>query len=129
MRADINYFSDGLKIAAHLYRPADWKPGDPPRPGIVCVTGYSGRKNLATIDMPIHLCKAGFFTLAPDYRGYGVSEGAPRTSPSSGAGPGHLRRNHLSPNRGRRRPRSNRPVWHELSAARTPSGWRRSMSG
>ena len=76
MHEDIAYFSDGLKIAAHLYRPDDWKPGDPPRPGVVCVTGYSGRKNLATIDMPIHLSKAGFFTLAPDYRGYGVSEGA-----------------------------------------------------
>lgn len=75
MLENITYFSDGLKIAAHLYRPDDWRPGDPPRPAVVCVTGYSGRKNLATIDMPIHLSKAGFFTLAPDYRGYGVSEG------------------------------------------------------
>ena len=69
MHEDIAYYSDGLEIAAHLYRPDDWKPGDPPRPGIVCVTGYSGRKNLATIDMPVRLSKAGFFTLAPDYPG------------------------------------------------------------
>ncbi|MFC1492221.1 alpha/beta hydrolase [Nitrospinota bacterium] len=74
-KEDVTYYSDGLKIAAHLYRPPDWKPGDPPRPAIICLSGYSGRKNIATIDMPRRLSSEGFFTLAPDYRGYGESEG------------------------------------------------------
>lgn len=77
VKEDIVYYSDGLKIAAHLYRPIDWKNSDPPRPAIICLSGYSGRKNIATIDMPQRLSREGFFTLAPDYRGYGDSEGAP----------------------------------------------------
>ena len=77
VKEDIVYYSDGLKIAAHLYRPIDWKNSDPPRPAIICLSGYSGRKNIATIDMPQRLSREGFFALAPDYRGYGDSEGAP----------------------------------------------------
>ena len=36
---EITYFSDGIEIAAHLYTPVDWKPGDPARPAIVCLQG------------------------------------------------------------------------------------------
>lgn len=74
-REDVTYYSDGLKIAAHLYRPAGWAPDDPPRPAVVCLTGYSGRKNVATIDIPMRLAREGFIALAPDYRGYGEAEG------------------------------------------------------
>lgn len=76
MHEDVTYFSDGLRIAAYLYRPKDWKPGDPPRPAIVCLTGYSGRKDVATIDVPERLAEEEYyFILAPDYRGSGKSEG------------------------------------------------------
>ncbi len=72
---DVTYFSNGLKIAAHLYRPADWVAGDPPRPAVVCLTGYTGRKNVATVDIPRRLAREGFVALAPDYQGYGESDG------------------------------------------------------
>jgi uncharacterized protein len=75
VKEDVTYVSDGLRIAAHLYRPATMRDGDPPRPAVVCLTGYSGRKNVATIDVPKHLARAGFLAIAPDYRGYGESEG------------------------------------------------------
>lgn len=75
MRQEVFYYSDGLRISAYLYAPADWKPGDPPRPAVICITGYSGRKDLATIDVPERLAEEGYFTLAPDYRGFGHAEG------------------------------------------------------
>ena len=74
-KEDVTYYSDGLKIAAHLYRPAGMKESDPARPAVLCLTGYSGRKNVATVDLPKHLAREGFVALAPDYRGYGESEG------------------------------------------------------
>lgn len=74
-REDVAYYSDGFKITAHLYRPADWKAGDAPLPAVVCLTGYTGRKNVATIDIPRRLAREGFVALAPDYRGYGEAEG------------------------------------------------------
>lgn len=45
-REDVFYYSDGLKITAHLYRPENWKAGDPPLPTVICLTGYTGRKNV-----------------------------------------------------------------------------------
>jgi dienelactone hydrolase len=75
IKDDVTYFSNGLKIAAHLYRPADWQEGDAPLPAVVCLTGYTGRKNVATIDIPRRLAREGFMALAPDYQGYGESEG------------------------------------------------------
>ena len=30
MRKDVTYYSDELKIAAHLYTPPDWKEGSTP---------------------------------------------------------------------------------------------------
>jgi len=75
MRKDVTYYSDELKISAHLYTPPEWKEGSTPLPAVICLSGYSGRKNIATIDMPQRLAREGFITLAPDYRGYGDSEG------------------------------------------------------
>ena len=74
-REDVVYYSDGLKITAHLYRPESWSAGDPPLPAVVCLTGYSGRKNVATIDIPRRLACEGFVALAPDYLGFGEAEG------------------------------------------------------
>ncbi|MDA1311440.1 MAG: alpha/beta fold hydrolase, partial [Proteobacteria bacterium] len=74
-REDVAYYSDGCKITAHLYRPESWRAGDPALPAVVCLTGYTGRKNVATIDIPRRLAREGFVALAPDYRGYGEAEG------------------------------------------------------
>ena len=74
-REDVFYYSDGYKITAHLYRPSHWKSEDDPLPAVVCLTGYTGRKNVATIDIPRRLAREGFVTLAPDYVGYGEAEG------------------------------------------------------
>ncbi|NKB49644.1 MAG: alpha/beta fold hydrolase [Alphaproteobacteria bacterium] len=74
-RENVFYYSDGLKITAHLYRPDSWQVGDAPLPAVVCLTGYTGRKNVATIDIPRRLAREGFVALAPDYRGYGEAEG------------------------------------------------------
>lgn len=72
---DVTYFSDGLRIAAHLYRPADWRPGDPPRPAILSLAGYTGMKDIYGMDVPRRLWQEGYFVLAPDNRGFGASEG------------------------------------------------------
>lgn len=72
---DVVYYSDGLKIAAHLYTPTGWKPGDPPRPAIICLHGYTGMKEVYGMDVPRRLWEEGYFVLAPDHRGFGESEG------------------------------------------------------
>lgn len=76
MYEEITYHSDELKLAAHLYTPEGWKPGDPPRPAIICLHGYSGMKEVYGMDVPRRLWKEGYFILAPDHRGFGKSEGA-----------------------------------------------------
>ncbi len=76
MYEEIFYYSDGLKIASHLYRPEDWREGDPPRPAIICLHGYSGMKEVYGMDVPRRLWGEGYFILAPDHRGFGKSEGA-----------------------------------------------------
>ena len=73
---EVNYYSDGLSIAAHLYKPTEWNPGDPPLPAIVCLHGYSGMKEVYGMDVPRRLWEEGYFVIAPDHRGFGESEGA-----------------------------------------------------
>ena len=75
MYEEIVYYSDGLKIASHLYTPKDWEKGDPARPAIICLHGYSGMKEVYGMDVPRRLWEEGYFILAPDHRGFGKSEG------------------------------------------------------
>jgi dipeptidyl aminopeptidase/acylaminoacyl peptidase len=75
MYTEVTYFSEGLKLAAYLYPPKGWKEGDPPRPGILSLHGYSGMKDVYGLDVPRRLSEEGYFVLAPDHRGFGVSEG------------------------------------------------------
>jgi pimeloyl-ACP methyl ester carboxylesterase len=72
---EVEYYSDGRKIAGFLYRPKDWKPGDAARPGVVVLHGYSGMKDVYGMDVPQWLWEAGYFVLSWDYPGFGVSEG------------------------------------------------------
>ena len=52
---DIHYYSNDLKIAAYFYTPKDWNPGDPPRPAVVVLHGYSGMKDVYGMDVPRRL--------------------------------------------------------------------------
>jgi len=72
---EVEFFSDGLKLAAYLYTPADWAPGTVARPGIVVLHGYSGMKDVYGLDVPERLWREGYFVLAIDHRGFGDSEG------------------------------------------------------
>lgn len=72
---EVEFYSNGLKIAAYLYRPADWKPSDADRPGVVVLHGYTGMKDVYGMDVPQWLWEAGYFVLSFDYPGFGVSEG------------------------------------------------------
>jgi len=72
---EVEYYSDGKKIAAFLYKPDDWQPGDADRPGIVVLHGYTGMKDVYGMDVPQWLWEAGYFVLSWDYPGFGVSEG------------------------------------------------------
>ena len=40
--SEINFYSDGHRLTGYLHTPADWKAGDPPRPAIIVLAGYSG---------------------------------------------------------------------------------------
>ncbi len=87
---EVEYYSDGRKIAAFLYKPADCRPGDADRPGIVVLHGYSGMKDVYGMDVPQWLWEAGYFVLSWDYRGVRRQRGRTRPPPPHGAGPGDL---------------------------------------
>lgn len=71
----ITFFSDGLRLAGYLHEPSGWEAGDPPRPGVVVLAGYSGNTQADCTHMMKRLAAAGFFVLGFDYRGFGASEG------------------------------------------------------
>ena len=75
MYEEVSYFSEGLRIAAYLYKPKGWKAGDSPSPAVISLHGYSGMKDVYGLDVPRRLSEEGYFVLAPDHRGFGVSEG------------------------------------------------------
>jgi uncharacterized protein len=75
---EVTYYSDGLKIAAFLYRPVGADP-TLPIPAIVLVHGYSGMKTVFG-NLPTQLRDAGYAVLAIDNRGYNLSEGARQRS-------------------------------------------------
>ncbi len=72
----IKFKSGGVHCAADLFLPDGLRPGER-RPGIVLGHGFSiTRQSLA--DEAEHFRKAGYVTLAIDYRTFGESEGEPR---------------------------------------------------
>ena len=75
MYEEVSFFSEGLRIAAYLYKPKGWKAGDSPSPAVISLHGYSGMKDVYGLDVPRRLSEEGYFVLAPDHRGFGVSEG------------------------------------------------------
>jgi dipeptidyl aminopeptidase/acylaminoacyl peptidase len=73
--AEVSFYSDGDKIAGYLFTPEDWKAGDPPRPGILVLAGYSGNTQADCTHMMKRLCAEGWFVFGYDYVGFGNSEG------------------------------------------------------
>ena len=73
--SDVSFYSDGLRVAGRLLTPDDWKAGDPPRPGILVLPGYSGNAEVDCAHMMRRLCSEGWFVLGFYYRGCGPSEG------------------------------------------------------
>lgn len=76
METEIFFKSGGLKCAADLYLPDGMKSGEK-RPGLVIGHGFSVVKE-ALVEQARAFTRAGFVTLAIDYRTFGRSEGAPR---------------------------------------------------
>lgn len=73
--SEVTFYSDSNKIAGYLFTPADWKAGDPPRPGILVLAGYSGNTQADCTHMMKRLCAEGWFVFGYDYVGFGKSDG------------------------------------------------------
>ena len=73
--SEVTFYSDSDQIAGYLFTPADWKAGDPPRPGILVLAGYSGNTQADCTHMMKRLCAEGWFVFGYDYVGFGKSDG------------------------------------------------------
>jgi hypothetical protein len=74
MKKDVFFYSEGIKIAGHLYLPDNYQKGKK-RPGIVIGLGYTGIKEHHVPAIAPFINDAGYIVLAFDYRGFGQSEG------------------------------------------------------
>lgn len=74
MEQDIQFYSDGLKISARLYLPAEAAEGQR-RPAVVCVHGNSGRRDVYMPSFARYLAAQGYVALIFYHRGFGDSEG------------------------------------------------------
>jgi pimeloyl-ACP methyl ester carboxylesterase len=73
--SELSFYSDRLRMAGYLHTPDDWRPGDPPRAGILMLSGYGGNPHFDCIDLMRRLCADGWFVFTFDYRGHGRSDG------------------------------------------------------
>ena len=74
MRNDAIFFSEGSKIAAHLYQ-QDGLDAAKKHPAVVLCHGFAGIKEALVPPYAEGFSKNGFIVLAFDYRGFGDSEG------------------------------------------------------
>jgi len=70
----IHFYADGLKIAGHFTPAAGAKSGSR-SPTVVCIHGYTGRKEIYMPGYIREITAAGFNALEFYHRGYGDSEG------------------------------------------------------
>src|SRR5437867_10022412 len=78
METEIFFNSGGLRCAADLYLPDEGRSGAK-RPGLVVGHGFSVVKE-ALVEHGRAFARAGFVTLAIDYRSFGRSQGDPRAN-------------------------------------------------
>ncbi len=71
MSQQVNFYSDGLCLSGEL----NFAIGVDKAPGVVCVHGYTGRKETYMPPFVRELNKAGFHTFDFYHRGFGKSEG------------------------------------------------------
>ena len=71
----VHFYSEGSRLAAHLYLPDGANAGDR-RPGIVLCHGFTGIKEMILPQYAKAFAEAGFAALAFDYRGFGESDGS-----------------------------------------------------
>ncbi|KAF9149797.1 hypothetical protein BG015_008376 [Linnemannia schmuckeri] len=74
---DVNFPSNNIKLAGHLYVPDSYKEGER-LPGIVVLHPGGGVKEQTAGAYAADLSKQGFITLAFDRRTQGASDGTPR---------------------------------------------------
>src|SRR5271155_4010986 len=74
VRRPVSFYSEGSRIAADLFLPADFEPGQK-RPGIVLCHGFTGVRQLMLPEYAQRFAEAGYASLIFDYRGFGDSEG------------------------------------------------------
>jgi pimeloyl-ACP methyl ester carboxylesterase len=74
MYQSVNFFSEGARVAAHLYQPS---PLPSRVPAIILCHGFAGVKELLLPSFARFFCERGFAVLCFDYRGFGESEGEP----------------------------------------------------
>src|SRR5271155_1225149 len=74
-KRSVNFYSEGSRIAADLFLPSDFEPGEK-RPGVVLCHGFTGVRQLMLEDYARVFAGAGYVSLIFDYRGFGDSEGS-----------------------------------------------------
>ncbi len=70
----VYFYSDGLKLSGQFSPAKGLKKGER-RPSVICLHGYSGRKDIYMPSYVRELNKAGYNTLDFFHRGFGDSEG------------------------------------------------------
>lgn len=70
----VSYYSEGDRISAVLYSPAD---GPPKKPAVALCHGFTATKELILPEYARAFAEAGMVALAFDYRGFGESDGPP----------------------------------------------------
>lgn len=73
-RQDAWFFSDGARIAAEMFWPAQRSDGAP-IPALVMCQGFGGLKKMNVDNFAKYFANAGYAALIFDYRGFGESEG------------------------------------------------------
>jgi fermentation-respiration switch protein FrsA (DUF1100 family) len=71
---EVTYYSEGDRIAADLFLPAD-ASAEHPVPGVVLCTGFGGTRKDHIPNFAKRFAEAGFASLCFDFRGFGDSEG------------------------------------------------------
>ncbi len=74
MEEKVYFYSDCLKLSGTIYLPEDYKSGER-RPTIICIHGYSGRRDVYMPPFAKRLVSNGFVALTFFHRGFGDSEG------------------------------------------------------
>ena len=74
----VTFYSESVRLAGDLYLPDD-ASGEQPRGGIVLCHGYTGLKDLYLPDNARMFVDAGYVAFIFDYKGWGMSEGEPRS--------------------------------------------------